>query len=226
MYIVVVGCLQTLKSMTLAHIATSTLVAKKPNLWTANTTASRTHENRSWWSIQSRFSSLLFSPAFQWLLFLSLILLRRDMHCSWSSICHDPRQASPSFPHPDRFQSCLAYMCPWNAASDAPQALIHDLVRHKGGLLEFVHLTSVVHDPATSTCAVGVGWRLWEHQLSQVQCYCSLYPSSVWKGCGEDNACGTCVSAFPGLCRSSMIRFHRAECSRHRHSIRQSWSVW
>ena len=136
------------------------------------------------------------------------------MHCSWSSICHDSRQASPSFPHQDRFQSCLAYMCPWNAASDAPQALIHDLVCHKGGLLEFVHLTSVVHDPATSTCTVGVGWRSWEHQLSQVKCYWSLYPSSVWKGCGEDNACGMCVSAFPGPRRLSMIRFHRAECSR------------
>ena len=95
----------------------------------------------------------------------------------------------------------------------------HDLVRHKGGLLEFVHLTSVVHGPATSTCAVGVGWRSWEHQLSQVQCYWSLYPSSVWKGCGEDNACGTCVSAFPGPRRSSMLRFHRAECSRHKHGI-------
>ena len=147
------------------------------------------------------------------------------MHCSWSSICHDPRQASPSFPHQDRFQSCLAYMCPWNAASDAPQALILDLVRHKEGLLEFVHLTSVVHDPATSTCAVGVGCRSWEHQLSQVQCYWSPYPSSVWKGCGEENACGTCASAFPGPRSSSMIRFRRAECSRHRHGIRQSWSV-
>ena len=29
--LVVVGCLRTQKSMTLAHIATSTLVAKKPN---------------------------------------------------------------------------------------------------------------------------------------------------------------------------------------------------
>ena len=29
--VVVVGCLRTQKSMTLAHIATSTLVAKKPN---------------------------------------------------------------------------------------------------------------------------------------------------------------------------------------------------
>ena len=62
---------------------------------------------------------------------------------------------------------CVAVLVYWNVQSrmqdDLVTAyrkaddLIHDLVRHKGGLLEFVHLTSVVHDPATSTCAVGVG---------------------------------------------------------------------